>query len=101
MRYAGGYDSNKPWNERTNPLVLRRNESWRMYPNRDFSGGSMEGVVSTTSQVSDYLDSSGYVAETIFLSQRGFSGPSDRPSWAEMYPATDPDEMFLGEEDAL
>jgi hypothetical protein len=72
-----------------------------MYPNQDFSGGSMEGVVSNTSQVSNYLDSSGYVAETVFLSQRGFKGLSDRPSWAEMNPTTNPDEMFLGEEDAV
>ena len=73
MRYAGGYNSNRPWHDTDNPLVLRRSEPWRIRPTRDFSGGSMEGLVSNVSQVSDYLENSNYSAENMFLQQRGFN----------------------------
>jgi hypothetical protein len=86
MRYAGGYDSSRPWNDVTNPLRLHRSEPWRLDPTTDFSGGSMEGWVSTTSQVSDYLDNSGYNAENGYLNRRKYTdGMRSSTTFADMY----------------
>ena len=87
MRYAGGNNPNRPWNDVSNPLTLHRSQPWRVSPTRDFSGGTMEGLVSRTSQVSDYLSSSGYTQDIAYLQQRGYKdGP--RQSWEDLYPNT-------------
>jgi hypothetical protein len=89
MRYVGGYDYNRPWNDVTNPLVLRRSEPWRQAPTRDFSGGSMEGLVSSVSQVSDYLYDTGYETEVAFLGNRGYNGGKHAMApWSERYPSS-------------
>lgn len=78
MRYAGGYDSSRPWNEFTNPLRLRYNESWRMNTTPEFDGGSVEGLFSTTSETSDYLYGTGFETEVAHFEKRGYIEPYQR-----------------------
>jgi len=59
----------------------------------------MEGLVSTTSLVSDYLEDSGYLQENVYVSNRGFrDGASAMRPWAEMYPTRDIEEPDYFEE---
>jgi hypothetical protein len=99
MRYAGGYDSDSPWDDVNNPLQLRRSEPWRIRPNRNFSGGSLEGLVAGTSQLSDYLYDAGFEYETAVLQQRGYlDGKTQMRPWNDMYPTSSSAPMSPEEE---
>lgn len=101
MRYAGGYDSNRPWNDSTNPLRLRYSEPWRLGTTPEFNGGSMEGLFPTTTETSDYLYGTGFDTEVSRMGKRGYIEPYQRQmtTFAEAsgYSEATEEEWFDGE----